>query len=121
MAWPREKIGVVDKRAIMDKRIALLLTVIWQVSNMPSLVAIKGPMVNNASPLYVNGRTNHRKRMSPLTNNNLEKTFFIESLAMATRNSDMPSAGSNAKNLLDMATITEKSATTIILTRGSRP
>jgi len=40
---------------------------------------------------------------------------------MATRNRDMASAGSNAKNLLDMAIITENNATTIILTLGSRP
>jgi len=59
--------------------------------------------------------------MNPLTNNNLWKTFFIDSLAMATRNSDMANAGSNAKNLLDMATITEKNATMISLTLGSRP
>jgi len=120
MAWPSEKIGVVDKRAIMDKRIELLLTVIWLASNIPSLVAINGPMANNLSPLYVNGRTNQRKRINPLTNNNLLKTFFIGSLAMATRNRDIANAGSSAKNLLDMATITEKSATMIVLTLGSR-
>ena len=121
MARPSEKICVVDKRAIMDKSIELLLTVIWPASNIPSLVAINGPMENNFWPLYVNGRINQRKRINPLTSNNLYKTCFIGSLAMATRNSDIASAESNAKNLLDVATTTEKRNTTIILILGSRP
>jgi len=120
MARPRVKIDVVDTKEMRASRIMLDLMVKSITYRTPSSVATSGPIVNIGFPSNEKGRNNQRNTIRPFTGISRMKTFLRGTLANNTNRRERKRPGINAAHREHTAITTEKAATVMILTLGSR-
>jgi len=120
MPQGEDRCGVVDTSARKASTIILERIVIRAAKEIPSRVATKGPILHTASPLTVNGRKNHRKRIRPFTISSLTKTFLRGSPARKRRPRANTEPGRKASQREETATTTENRPPAISLSLGSR-